>query len=199
MIAVCLLALALLITSALAADGSPLFLAATFSVATLYIASWLLWGSPRTTFRANSAARDAARGTLLGVLLAAIFLGSALVVREIPALAGPAHDLLNNTREGVPALALTTLLVNGVAEEVFYRRTLIRHLAHSRGLAIAGAMLLYMMTAAGLGVPLLVAAAIPMGALTHWEAEKTRSLVSPIFVHIAWSLGMFFLLPHFLS
>lgn len=58
-----------------------------------------------------------------------LFLLGALIVRSIPALAGPVSDMLDNMRHGSVPMTLATLIINGVGEELFFRDVARRALA----------------------------------------------------------------------
>ena len=60
-------------------------------------------------------------GAGIGVALITLFLLGALIVRSIPALAGPVSDLLDNMRHGSAPMTMATLIINGVGEELFFR------------------------------------------------------------------------------
>ncbi len=49
------------------------------------------------------------------------------------------------------------------------------------------------------GVPLLVLAALMLGALTALQRRATGGYLAPMVTHLTWSLGMLFLLPSALA
>lgn len=190
-----------LFLSSLATKGSGPFYAATFWTAAVYLAAWWCWGRGSTsgTERPASGAartlRDLGRGIGLGAALLAVFALGALLVRGIPALAEPVNALLDNARLGSLGLTVLTTVVNGVGEELFFRRVVPRWLPLTgTGLAVASVGAYALVTAA-MGVPLLVLAAVVIGAAAYREARATGSLVSPVALHLSWSLGMLAVLP----
>ena len=58
---------------------------------------------------------------LIGVGLAAVFVLGALVVRGIPALGDAVDGVLTYARQGVGPLVVFVAVVNGIAEELFFR------------------------------------------------------------------------------
>lgn len=59
--------------------------------------------------------RPVVQSLALGALLLGIFLVGALVVAQVPALAGPVEDLLDHARYGSLPLVLLITVVNGIA------------------------------------------------------------------------------------
>lgn len=190
-----LLAAAGLVVAGLSPRGDLVFYVSTVLVAIVYGISWWLIGAPRETFRADTAARDALRGAIWGVGLIVVFVLGALVVRQIPLLAGPVDSLLAHSSSGnlIPVLGVTAL--NGVAEELFYRRTAPLNLPGSGRVRWLTSLVLYACVSLALGVVLLALAAMMLGLAATYEARKRSSLTSPIVMHVVWSAGMLFVLP----
>ena len=63
-------------------------------------------------------------GTGAVVVVDVVGEAGALVVAQVPLLRGPVDDLLDHARQGSLALVLVITVVNGVAEEVFFRGAL---------------------------------------------------------------------------
>jgi len=53
----------------------------------------------------------------------------------------------------------------------------------------------YCLITIGMGAPLLVFAAGVLGALCFYEASRTRRVISPIAVHLTWSVTMLLAMP----
>ncbi len=180
--------------------GDPWFYAASFGVAGIWAAGALAsgplrLGSART--RAGATSRGVLQGFLLGAALLAVFLAGALVVARIPLLAGPVTDLLDHARYGsVWVIALITL-INGVAEELFFRGAV--YAALRPRLDLVGSTVLYAASTLFSGVPLLTFAAVCLGLLTAAQRRVTGGVLGPIATHLTWSLGMLFLLPPLLT
>ena len=65
--------------------------------------------------------------------------------------------------------------------------------------AVAITTVVYALTTAGAGIPLLVLAAGLLGLLTALQRRVTGGILGPVITHLTWSLGMLFLLPAVLS
>lgn len=179
-----------------APDGGLVFYMATFAVAAVYFITWALCPRSHPAFLAQRAGKDALRGLGIGIGLLLIFLAGAFLVRYIPVLAGPVDSLLDNARYGLLWVTILTTAINGVGEEVFFRRIAMDYLPgtwRARALISLG---LYIAVTAAMGVPLLALAAIAVGVPAALEARRTGSLVSACVLHISWSLGMLLILPH---
>ena len=179
-----------------APDGGLVFYIATFAVAAVYFITWALCPRSHPAFLAQRAGKDALRGLGIGMGLLLIFLAGAFLVRYIPVLAGPVDSLLNNARYGLLWVTILTTAINGVGEEVFFRRIAMDYLPGTWRARALISLVLYIAVTAAMGVPLLALAAIAVGVPAALEARRTGSLVSACVLHISWSLGMLLILPH---
>jgi membrane protease YdiL (CAAX protease family) len=189
------LAAAGLALAAASPRGGPLFFTATFAVAAVYIAAWALWGRGKPLVQQGRAWQDAGRGVLVGAALMGLFLAGAAVVHFIPPLAAPVHSLLENARMGGLPLTILTTAVNGIGEELYFRRVLPLNIAGTVRVRVVVSVLIYIAVTAALGVPLLAVAALAVGLAALWQARVTGGLLSPVVLHLTWSMGMLFLLP----
>lgn len=137
------------------------------------------------------------QGLLRGGALLALFLLGAMAVAQVPVLAGPVQDLLDRARRGSFALVAVITAVNGIAEEYFFRGALFQALP--RRWRVVGSTALYCLVTACAGIPLLVLAALLLGALVGLQRRATGGFLAPTVTHLAWSLGMLFLLPRVLD
>lgn len=180
--------------------GDPLFYPAAFGVAALWavgaVASGQLHlGNART--RSGGQSRGALQGFLLGAALLAVFLAGALLVAQIPPLRGPVDGLLDHARYGSLWLVAVITLVNGIAEELFFRGAVYAALPSAwNGI---GSAALYASSTLFSGVWLLTFAALCLGLLTAAQRRVTGGVLGCIITHLVWSLGMLFLLPHALT
>ena len=186
----------LLFVGSRAPAGGPLFYTATFGSAMVYFMVGAVFGRGRLRGRPRRGWAEIGRGILIGSVLVAVFLLGALLVRRVPSLAMPVDGLLENSRRGVLWLTAVTTFVNGVGEELFFRRVVPDHLPvrSQPGRAILS-LLLYVVVTAAMGVPLLAVAAVAVGAAAHWQAARTGGLLAPIALHTVWSQGMLLILP----
>lgn len=142
-------------------------------------------------------ARPVVQSLTLGGLLLALFLCGGLVVARLPLLRDPVQHLLDHARLGsLPLVALLTA-VNGVAEELYFRGAL--YAAVGRRHAVATTTVLYALTTAVSGIPLLVLAGAALGLLTGLQRRVTGGVLGPALTHVTWSLGMLLLLPAVLT
>lgn len=181
--------------------GDPLFYAGTAALAATWLLGAFLAGPlhlGRAHTRAGTAyARPVVQSLVLGGLLLAIFLAGALLVAQLPVLRGPVDDLLDHARYGSLVLVLVITVVNGVAEELFFRGAL--YGAIPQQWTVAATTLTYALTTVVAGVPLLVLAAVCVGLVCGLQRRVTGGVLGPIITHITWSTGMLLLLPPLLS
>lgn len=152
------------------------------------------WGHTR---RGDRYARPVVQSLALGVLAVVISLGAMLVVAQVPVLRDPVNDVLDHARfASLPLVAVITL-VNGIAEEVFFRGALFAAIGRKYPVPISTA--LYTLTTIGSGNFMLVAAAAALGLLVGLQRRVTGGILGPAITHITWSLSMLFLLPPLLG
>ncbi|MDT0262411.1 CPBP family intramembrane glutamic endopeptidase [Jatrophihabitans lederbergiae] len=146
--------------------------------------------------------RIAFRGTLrrpvrtpiaIGLVAAAVFVAGALVVREIPPLRDFTENVLAHARYGsLPLLALITL-VNGVAEEIFFRGALFAAIGSRRPVVLS--TVIYALVTVATGNPMLVFAAATLGLVLGLQRRASGGVLASILTHITWSMVMLFALP----
>jgi membrane protease YdiL (CAAX protease family) len=181
--------------------GDPLFYVATLGLAVVWATGALVSG-PLHLGRAHTRAggddaRPIVQSFALGALLLAMFVAGAFVVAHVPVLREPVEQLLDHARLGSLALVAVLTAVNAVAEELYFRGAL--YSAVGRRHAVAITTVVYALTTAGAGIPLLVLAAAALGLLTALQRRVTGGILGPVITHLTWSLGMLFLLPLVLS
>lgn len=181
--------------------GDPVFYLGTAALALTWVVGALLSGPlylGRAHTRAGTAyARPLVQSLALGTLLLAIFLAGTFLVARVPVLRGPVDDLLDHARFGSLALVLLLTLVNGVAEEVFFRGAL--YAAIPERWTVAATTVVYSLTTVVSGVPLLVLAAGSLGLVCGLQRRVTGGVLGPIITHVTWSTGMLLLLPPLLT
>ena len=180
--------------------GDPLFYAATLGVAAIWTVGALVSGPLHLGeghTRDGGRSRGVVQGILLGLGLMGIFLAGALVVEQIPLLRGPVLDLLDHARFGSLWVVALVTVINGIAEELFFRGAVYASL--DRRFNAVGSTALYAASTLFTGVPLLTFAAVCLGLLTAAQRRVTGGVLGPIASHLTWSLGMLFLLPPILT
>jgi membrane protease YdiL (CAAX protease family) len=180
--------------------GDPAFFRLGFALAAIWTFGAILsgplhLGSGRT--RAGRQSRPVVQSVALAVLLLLVFLAGAVVVARLPLLREPVLSLLDHARAGPLPLVMTLTVVNGVAEELFFRGALQPALPPAH--AVAGTTALYGLTTVGSGVPLLVLAALALGLVTALQRRVTGGVLGPAITHVVWSTGMLLLLPPILD
>ncbi|GAA2707349.1 CPBP family intramembrane glutamic endopeptidase [Actinoplanes palleronii] len=175
--------------------GDAVFYPLTVLVALTWIGGALLSGPLHlgwTPFRGRLR-RPIVVPVLTGLVIAAVFVAGSLVVREVPALRDPVNSVLAHARYGaiVPITAITVL--NGIAEEVFFRGALFA--AIGRRWAVPISTVVYAAATLATGNPMLVFAAALLGLILALQRRATGGILAPILTHITWSTTMLFVLP----
>jgi uncharacterized protein len=132
-------------------------------------------------------------GTLIGLGLGGLFLVGGLVVRTIP----PVHDLivrvLQYAEHGSLPLILGITLINGIAEECFFRGAVYSALGRFHPVIIS--TVVYIAATLASGNLMLGFAAIILGAVCAVERRITGGVLAPILTHFWWSVLMVLALP----
>jgi membrane protease YdiL (CAAX protease family) len=129
----------------------------------------------------------------LGVIAFLGFLAADLVGQQLAWISGALTSILGKAHAGPWALVLAVALVNGVAEEIFFRGALLAALEPRRPAVTA--TVIYVAVTAATGNLALVVAAVVMGTIFTLERLSTRSLLAPIATHLSWSTLTLLLLP----
>jgi len=137
--------------------------------------------------------RHVAVPALLGAAAFAVFAVGALVVRQVPALDDLVATVISRADAGSLTLVIAVALVNGLAEEVFFRGALYSAFGRHRP-AFWSTVAYVAVTAATFNAMLVLAAAV-MGSLFALERRSTRGVLAPVVTHLTWSLLMIFFLP----
>jgi membrane protease YdiL (CAAX protease family) len=175
--------------------GDVLFYPMTLGVATTWGVGGLLSGPLHLgyiPFR-GSLRRPIVTPVLLGLIAGAVFLLGALVVREIGPLRDYVVSLLEHARKGTIGLIAIVTLVNGAAEEVFFRGAL--YAAVGRRHAVLVSTLVYALATVATGNPMLVFAALTLGVVVALQRRASGGILAPMLTHMTWSMVMLFALP----
>lgn len=175
--------------------GDPMFYPLTFGLAVVWIVGSLVSGPLHVgqIMVRDELRRPIVTPILVGLLLAGIFVAGGLVIRYIPPLAGFTEDVLGYARLGNLALVALITLINGVAEELFFRGALFAAIG-TRYPVVISTILYALATVAG-GNPVLVFAAGVLGAVTGLQRRASGGVLAPILTHLTWSMTMLFTLP----
>ena len=176
-------------------QGNPAFYPLTFGLAAAWTLGSLLSGPLHLghILLAGRLRRPTITPIAVGLLLAALFVLGALIVRTIPSLVRLTEDVLGYARLGNLWIILVITLVNGVAEELFFRGALFAAIGVRHAVLIS--TVLYVLATVAGGNPVLVFAAAVLGTVVALERRASGGILAPILTHITWSLSMLFVLP----
>lgn len=130
---------------------------------------------------------------VLGLILAGVFIVGSLLMRLVPSLVGYALDVLSYAKVGNLAFVALITVLNGVAEEMFFRGALFAAIGVRHPVLIS--TVLYALATVAGGNPLLVLAAAILGTVVGLQRRAGGGILAPILTHVTWSMCMLFLLP----
>jgi uncharacterized protein len=137
--------------------------------------------------------RPVITGTVVGLVLGGAFVVGALIAREIPGVREYITQVLEFAGYGPLVLVTFITVINGVAEEMFFRGALYTALGKTYPAVIS--TVLYVITTTATGNPMLGFAAVILGAVCAWERRITGGVLAPILTHFFWGLVMVLALP----
>ena len=175
--------------------GNPLFYPATLGLAAVWAAGAFASGPlhlGRVSRPADAAGRPVLAPVAIGLLLAAVFVVGALVVREIPVLGGQVAGVLQHADQGSLLLLTGIAVVNGVAEELFFRGAAYAAVPHH---PVPVTTLAYSLVTLATGNVMLSFAAALLGVVVGLQRRATGGVLAPILTHCTWSLSMLYVLP----
>jgi len=175
--------------------GDPLFYLFTLLVAVVWIVGGLASGPLHlgwTSYR-GAVRRPLLNGIVLGLAAGAIFVVGALIVREIPPLRDFVAHVLEHESEGAPLLIGAVTVLNGLAEEVFFRGALFAAIGRRHPVLLS--TLIYAVATIATRNPMLVFAAFLLGAVLGLERRASGGILAPIATHVTWSVVMLVTLP----
>src|SRR3954447_16519116 len=175
--------------------GNVWFYAATLGLAVVWTVGAFASGPlhlGRTLYGEQPGPRPVLVPAAYALVLVLVFALGALVVRQVPWLNDQVQHVLDHADQGsVPLLAVITA-INGVAEELFFRGALY---AATPRYPVVVTTLAYTATTVATGNPMLVVAALLLGALVGLERRATGGIQAPIITHVVWSVTMLVVLP----
>ncbi|WP_193604953.1 CPBP family intramembrane glutamic endopeptidase [Nocardioides dongkuii] len=128
----------------------------------------------------------------LGLAIAGIFVVGGLVVREIPFLGDQVASVLDYADQGSLAILVGITLVNGVAEELFFRGAAYAAIPRR---PVLWTSIAYPIATLATGNVMLSFAAALLGVVVGLERRASGGILAPILTHITWSLSMLLVLP----
>lgn len=130
---------------------------------------------------------------VLGLLASAVFLLGGLIVHEIGPLRDYVANILAHAQQGNLALVAFVALLNGAAEEVFFRGALFAAIGRRRPILIS--TVIYALVTLATGNPMLVFAAVVLGFLFALQRRASGGILGSMLTHLTWSTVMLFALP----
>ncbi|MGA8210979.1 MAG: CPBP family glutamic-type intramembrane protease [Nocardioidaceae bacterium] len=176
--------------------GNPAFYGATLLLAAVWTVGAFASG-PLYLGRVARPGRDelgrpVLGGVLLGLVLAGAFVVGALAVREVPFLDRQVSHVLDHASAGVTPVLVVITVLNGVAEELFFRGALYAAVPHHPVLVSAGA---YTVATLATGNVMLGFAALLLGLVVGLERRASGGVLAPVLTHVTWSTTMLLVLP----
>lgn len=133
----------------------------------------------------------------VGLVAVGVFAAGALVVAQVPVLRDPIVEVLDHARFASLPAVLAITVVNGVAEELFFRGALFAAIGRRHPVTIS--TILYGLTTVASGNLMLVFAALLLGLLVGLQRRVTGGILAPTLTHVTWSGSMLFVLPWILD
>jgi len=137
--------------------------------------------------------RPVITGTTVGLLLGGAFVVGGLIAREIPAVATLITRVLMFAHQGSFLLIVVITVINGIAEEIFFRGALYSALGRYHPVVIS--TVLYVCATMASGNPMLGFAAIFLGTVCALERRASGGVLAPMLTHFVWGLIMVLALP----
>jgi uncharacterized protein len=129
----------------------------------------------------------------IGLVLGGVFVLGGLAVREVAPLRNLTDHVLDYARRGSLSLVLAVTLLNGVAEEIFFRGALFAAIGRRR--PVVTSTVVYALATLATGNPMLVFAALLLGVVLGLQRRASGGLLAPILTHVTWSVVLVLALP----
>jgi len=138
--------------------------------------------------------RPVITGTVVGLAVGGVFLVGGQIAREIPGMREFVVRVLDFANHGPLALVVFITVINGIAEELFFRGALYTALGKAYP-AVVSTVIYVIATSATTGNPMLGVAAVVVGAVCAFERRSTGGVLAPMLTHFFWGLVMVLALP----
>ena len=179
--------------------GDSTFYALTGAVALIWAVGGLASGPLHLGYNPNRFGwrRPVLTPFVTGLLVAAVFVSGALAVREIPPLRDYVENVLAHAHQGSTVLIVVVTLANGIGEEIFFRGAL--YAAIGRRYPVVISTVVYAIATIATANPILVVAALTLGAVLGLQRRASGGILAPIITHVTWSTILLFALPPLFS
>jgi uncharacterized protein len=137
--------------------------------------------------------RPVITGTVVGLVLSGVFLVGGLVAREIPGVREFITGILEFADRGALPLVVFITLINGIAEELYFRGAL--YTALGKAYPALTSTVVYVVAILATRNPMLAFAAVILGAVCAYQRRVTGGVLAPILTHFFWGLIMVLALP----
>ena len=171
--------------------GSTAFYALTGATALTWTTGGLAAG-PLHRGRTPSQHRPIIGPVLTGAAAFGAFYAAARVAHRFPLLDRAIASVVRYADKGSDGLVLATTLLNGAAEELFFRGA-VYDAAGARAVPVSTAA--YVLATSATRNPALVLASVVMGALFAAQRRSTGGIQAPLLTHLTWSVLMLRFLP----
>jgi hypothetical protein len=176
--------------------GSPWFYPATLLLAAVWTVGAFAAGPLHLGRiahpRGGRYVRPVLTPVLLGLGLAGIFVLGGLVIRQVEWLDRQVRSVLDFADEGALPLLVVITVVNGIAEELFFRGA--AYAAVTR-YPVPVTTVAYTLATLATGNVMLAFAAVLLGAVVGLQRRASGGILAPILTHVTWSVTMLFALP----
>jgi uncharacterized protein len=175
--------------------GDASFYPLTLAVAATWTIAGLLSGPIHLGYEPSGGRlrRPVLTPLAFGLVAAGVFVLGALVVREIGPLRDYVVTVLDHARKGRLVIVAVVTVINGVAEEIFFRGALFAAAGRHRPVLIS--TVLYTLATVATANPMLVFAAVLLGTLWGLQRRATGGVLASAITHVTWSAAMLFALP----
>ena len=175
---------------------SPAFYLSTLGVAATWVAGAFASGPLHLGYmqsKHQELKRPVIAPVMAGVGSFGLFFGCALVARHVPILDEALRHILQFADQGSTSLVILTTLLNGAAEELFFRGALYAAIGEKHPVLISTAV--YTLATCATRNPALVLSAAAMGALFGLQRRASGGVQAPIITHATWASLMLRYMP----
>lgn len=175
--------------------GDSSFYWLTFALAAVWMTGALVAGPLHlgvARFRGRNE-RPVFTGTGIGLVLGGVFVLGALVARQLPGVTDHVNSVLEFAGQGNLRLIVPIVMLNAIAEEMFFRGSVYTALGRHYPLVIS--TLVYAGVTLASGNLMLAFGALVLGAVCAIERRATGGVLAPVLTHLVWGLVVSLALP----